>query len=283
MNKQQFREYFNFSLISILLSLIFISLTPVYSSSFSDWADSECIENNFTYSQCGEFINSAEFQKNFTYQQSDETQLIEDTKEELQDEFNDNIQELKDEISTNFTLVNNKFDNLDFSIYNDSKTINELDKKYQDKFTQFENKLNKFTGNTTTFDLNSIIQTQTQLYVAKETQKQIKSIFEDEEENKDQVNLTNYVTFNDLNSRLNSINSNEPINNNYANKNQMYLAFLLIIGGLVAFYYKIFKPMEKRIQNLQKNSYVNLPQEPTFSNTQKEEETKNDNPFSNKN
>ena len=193
------------------------------------------------------------------------------------------IQDLETMFNGDIQSINDTFNNMDFSIYNDSALITNLEEETNQRFDSIQNQLNEFTGNTTTFNLNDIIQTQTQLYVAKETQKQIKSIFEDEEENKDEINLSNYVTFSDLNSRLNSIQSTSTENTNAANKNMMYFGFLLIIGGAVAFYYKIFQPMQRKLNNLQRNNSVSLPQEPILPTQQNKEGEKNDNPFSNKN
>ena len=264
----------------LLLIMIF---PPVNGAPSEQWLNDECDFYNYSFQECSDFRDS--FEQNITFEDtiSNETQLIEDTKEELKDDYKERIEDLETKFSGDIQSVNDTLNNMDFSIYNDSALITNLEEETNQRFDSIQNQLNEFTGNTTTFNLNDIIQTQTQLYVAKETQKQIKSIFEDEEENKDEVNLSNYVTFSDLNSRLNSIQSTSTENTNAANKNMMYFGFLLIIGGAVAFYYKIFQPMQRKLNNLQRNNSVSLPQEPILPTQQNKEGEKNDNPFSNKN
>lgn len=107
-------------IVLIFLFFIFfigISIGIVNATPNQQWLDDECLENNYTYSQCQDFINS--FESNITFQDtiSNETSLI----REVEGEIYDDLDSRDEKFNETFTLIFNELDSLN----NSSQSIND--------------------------------------------------------------------------------------------------------------------------------------------------------------
>ena len=227
-----------FRIIGIIFVFAFILVgfsKVIFATPYDDWIDKQCLEMNFTFNECVEFRDSPQLQiYNFTDTNtiSNETVLIQQTKEELKEE----LQETREELYDNISVLYSSVANLDFSHYNDSHIISNNYNILSSDIKSLKTQINELTGNSSpnTFDLNQIIETQTQLFVAKETQKQIKEIFDDEDQPKF-IDYSQNIT--NLQNQINNIPKPKNIDlSQYPNEYLVYVLFgSLLIGGLFIF------------------------------------------------
>lgn len=155
------------------------------------------------------------------------------------------LSEFREVTLENFRLVNETLDDLDFTEYNDSEKISDLRTQIMKNFSNYDSKLsslqesyNKLTGNVSSeFNLQQIINTQMQLAVAKDVQKQMKEIFADDEV----IDFSNYYNKTTIDEKLKKAEEKASLPNDLARKDDipglqlvfMWIFIVVLVFGLI--------------------------------------------------
>ena len=265
MKKFQFTSKHLTILVIIWLFAVIFSVLTIVNATNDDWLDFQCQEMNYSFSQCLEFRNSF----NFTFEQSNETQLIIDTKNELLQNISENkilFESLFSEFKTNTSLdfqqtreeiqsINQRINNVTRIelIENQIETNREEQKEINEHLTkgilelrQNLNKLNLNTSNEDPFDLTSIIRTQTQIQLAREVNNQLKDIFQQEDE-KISINLDNYYNKSELDTRVNNLPKPHNVSaEDFETFNNIIMLYFLIAILLVAIAFLYYQLQEQK-------------------------------------